>query len=112
MEQVLMAAARFPRQRKRYLAFRVEGQTKRNELEQAIKQLSKELGIEAKLVIERYDASSQSGLIRARHTDALKLREALQKPVTFQGRQISIKTIGTSGTVKTAVKKYFKPQSE
>lgn len=104
----LMAVPKkFPRQRKRYLAFKVEGQATRGELEHALQQIGRQHGLQVKLVVERYDTAQQQGLIKARHTNALKLRELLQEPQQVHGRQITIKTMGTSGTIKTAVKKYL-----
>ena len=103
----MAVSKKFPRHRKRYLAFKVEGQATLNELEYALQHLCKEHELQAKLVVERYDAVQQQGLLKVKHTDALKLRGLLQEPLQARGRQITIKTIGTSGTIKTAVKKYL-----
>ncbi|MBI2546028.1 hypothetical protein HYV81_02500 [Candidatus Woesearchaeota archaeon] len=100
---MMMAAPRkFPKARKRYIAFRIEGEASRKELELLLRQITQS-GVSVKLVAERYDEHRKMGLLKTGHKDAIKIREMLANQA-----QITIKTMGTSGTIKTAVRKYFK----
>ena len=94
--------------RKRYIAFHIEadGLVVASELSGLVKD-AEQHDIKADIVTERYDAASGKGLIRVRNTKSLALRSLLGNIKSLGSRQVRIKTLGTSGTIKTASSKYL-----
>ena len=107
MLQMLMPASK-DKIRKRYIAFRImsDEPTSGQELHALVKGLAGQ-GIAASIVGERFDARMQKGLIKVSNTKALALRALLNAVKRIGNRQAMITTLGTSGTIKVASRKYL-----
>ena len=96
--------------RKRYIAFEIisENNFTLQEIRNAILREAAKHNLEGVFLLpERYNTEKRIGLIKVGHKSALKLREVLNNMQEINNKQAKIKTLGTSGTVKTASRKYL-----
>jgi ribonuclease P/MRP protein subunit POP5 len=104
------------RERRRYLAFQVvsKGPVPASDIASAIwhsiLNFLGELGTamaDVWLVKSVYDEKNQIGLVRCGHTSVEQVRTALALVQRIGDRPVVIKTLGISGTIGAARKKYF-----
>ncbi|MFP4115963.1 MAG: Rpp14/Pop5 family protein [Candidatus Aenigmatarchaeota archaeon] len=104
------------REKKRYIAFEIIGEEKIGfgELINAIWSCMLELFGEANvgdinfwLVKDSWDKENQRGLIKCNHNHVSKVRLALALVERIGDLKVSIRTMGVSGTMKSARKKFF-----
>ncbi|MFB6217276.1 MAG: Rpp14/Pop5 family protein [Candidatus Aenigmatarchaeota archaeon] len=104
------------RKKKRYIAFRIISE---NELEfsdivnafwHSLLDVFGEVqtsSINFWLVKDAWNKEKQSGLIKCNHRHVSKIRLALALLTRIGDEEVSVKTIGVSGTLKSAKKKYM-----
>lgn len=104
------------RGRKRYIAFEILGEEKVeflqlvNALWHSILNLFGEVetgSINFWLVKDSWDEDKQRGLLKCNHNHVSQVRLALALLDRIGDAKVSVRTIGVSGTMKSARKKYF-----
>ncbi|MFQ5837208.1 MAG: Rpp14/Pop5 family protein [Thermoplasmata archaeon] len=98
--------------RHRYVVFQVEGgeNLETGEMIQALQEASTSLAQDARpwLVLFRRG----QGIVRCSHIHKEEVIQLLQSIREAGGREVRIRTLGTSGTVRRAMKKYMAPSSQ
>ncbi len=89
------------RPRYRYIAFRVEGPRpfRREEVLEALRTLS--------LRLRLVDFARSSGLVRTTHLEKDAAIQALNGIGVIGGEQVRVTTVGTSGTIRAATRRYL-----
>lgn len=104
------------REKKRYIAFKIigEGKIEFSDLVNAVWHSILNLFGEMKtgsinfwLVKDSWDKKDQRGLIKCNHNHVADIRMALALLERIGDSKVCIKTLGVSGTMKSAKKKYF-----
>lgn len=104
------------RERKRYIAFEILGEEKIefpqliNAVWHSILNLFGEINtglINFWLVKDSWNENKQRGLLKCNHSHVSQVRLALALIDRIGDAKVSIRTIGVSGTMKSARKKYF-----
>lgn len=95
--------------RNRYVAFRVEGggNVQVGEVTQALRDVSRSLPEEARPGLVRFQDGL--GLVRVSHRhkeDTIRLLRSLR---TIGERAVRVRTLGTTGTIRKAIRAYFGP---
>ncbi len=95
--------------RKRYVAFEVVSRNNFTfqELRSVMLEEAEKEGLNISVLREKYDENTKRGLIRANHTEVLYLRKILDNIQKISDKEVKIKSIGTSGTIRTANIKYL-----
>ena len=97
--------------RRRYLAFKVEGETvKRRDLEEAIKGSVERLyGLNGLWKLEptliEFDEHQRIGIVRCNHRWLPWMRAALTAITEVEGSQVALYVLGVSGTLKALRRK-------
>ena len=89
------------RPRYRYIAFRVDGPRpfRREEVLEALRTTSHRLWL--------VDFARSSGLVRTTHLEKDAAIQALNAIGTLGGESVRVTTVGTSGTIRAATRKYL-----
>jgi len=89
------------RPRYRYIAFRVDGPRafRREEVLEALRTTSPRLWL--------VDFARSSGLVRTTHLEKDVAIHALNAIGTLGGESVRVRTVGTSGTIRAATRKYL-----
>lgn len=93
--------------RRRYVAFRVEGgaDLALDEVVQALREASQHLPEEARPWVVRFQDGQ--GIVRCDHRYTREARELLQGLLRIGDREVGVRTLGTSGTIRKTVRKYL-----
>ena len=104
------------REKKRYLCFEVISKTKINGFTEVFRQIwlslsafLGELGMAKAsiLVLDDYNKNNQRGLIKVGHRYVNEVKSALSLIKTIEKQPVIVRTIGVSGIIRKAKKKYL-----
>jgi len=102
------------RQKKRYLAFEINSESKISDIKavstEMFKGISSFLGNAAanlKVFTDIWNANKQRGIIRIGHKYVEQLKAALTQIKVIAGQKVTIKSVGLSGTIKKAKMRYL-----
>ncbi len=105
------------REKKRYLAFEVLSRSKISSFEAVANavwgrtlEFIGELGAARAgicVIADRYDPQKQRGIIKVSHTHIDELRAALTMITTIQNQEAIVRSLGASGILKKAVRKFI-----
>lgn len=94
----------------RYIAFKVKGKVAEWDLRRALAELSREVrakGPRPRLVL--FDVGSGKGLLRCGHMQVEALVDRLARIREVGGGKVKLETLGVSGTIRAAKRKFLVP---
>lgn len=105
------------RQKKRYLAFEINSESKISDIKavstEMLKAISSFLGTakaNLKVFTDIWNANKQRGIIRIGHKYVEQLKAALAQIKAIAGQKVTIRSVGLSGTIKKAKLRYLSLQ--
>ncbi len=93
----------------RYVVFRISGdEVVKKDVIRTLNALSRDEALEESHRLMLVHFEDNAGLVRCRHTMKERVIELMNGLRSIGGRDVDVKTVGTSGTIKAALSKYIR----